>query len=274
MELQYRATIQLTFYCVALMGRTEALDNRLPEIQGRDLPLLRLLTPILKMWSAKNAFALSQEAMECFGGQGYMEETGIGRIMRDVLVNTIWEGTSNVMALDVLRVMTETGGSVLQVYSDAVRGMLAPLKTRSEWSKSVKSLEECLVLIAIRFTSYATLEGRKILEASARGLSFAMADVFAGALLCQHAVWSEAKAKAHSSNSIAATEAQVDRISAQRWCEELYKRVEHQIQTLGQDERYDQDHQMLFGLADARRANTTAPAAGRVAGHAYGEAKL
>lgn len=118
MELQYRATIQFTFYCVAMIGRIETLDNRLPEIQDRDLPLLRLLTPILKMWSAKNAFALSQEAMECFGGQGYMEETGIGRIMRDVLVNTIWEGTSNVMALDVLRVMTETGGSVLQVYSD------------------------------------------------------------------------------------------------------------------------------------------------------------
>ncbi|KAI8348983.1 acyl-CoA-dehydrogenase protein [Mortierella sp. GBAus27b] len=215
MELQYRATAQFTFYCVALMGRIESLDNNLPEIQDRDYPLLRLLTPILKMWSAKNAFAMSQEAMECFGGQGYMEETGIGRMMRDVLVNTIWEGTSNVMSLDVLRV--------------TVRSITAPLRSRPEWTKSSKSLEECLVLIAIRFTSYATPDGCKILESSARGLSLVMADVFAGALLCQHAAWSESKAKANPSDQVAAAAARVDQISGQRWCEELYRRVEHQI---------------------------------------------
>ncbi|KAI8348946.1 acyl-CoA dehydrogenase/oxidase [Mortierella sp. GBAus27b] len=221
------------------------------------------------MWSAKNAFAMSQEAMECFGGQGYMEETGIGRMMRDVLVNTIWKGTSNVMSLDVLRVMTETSGGVLQVYSDTVRSMMAPLRLRPEWTKSCKSLEECLVLIAIRFTSYATPDGRKILESSARGLSLAMADVFAGALLCQHAAWSESKAKANPSDQVAAAAARVDQISGQRWCEELYRRVEYQIQTLGQDERYEQDHQMLFGLVDARRAGL-----GQTTGHAFGEAKL
>lgn len=121
MELQYRATSQFTFYCVSMLGRIEALDNNLPEIKERDIPLLRLLTPILKVWSAKHAFAMSQEAMECFGGQGYMEETGLGRAMRDVLVNTIWEGTSNVLSLDVLRVMAETGGDALELYSDVSR---------------------------------------------------------------------------------------------------------------------------------------------------------
>jgi alkylation response protein AidB-like acyl-CoA dehydrogenase len=104
-----------------MLGRIEALDNNLPEIKERDIPLLRLLTPILKVWSAKHAFAMSQEAMECFGGQGYMEETGLGRAMRDVLVNTIWEGTSNVLSLDVLRVMAETGGDALELYSDVSR---------------------------------------------------------------------------------------------------------------------------------------------------------
>ena len=55
---------------------------------------------------------------ECFGGQGYMEETGIGRAMRDVLVNTIWEGTTNVLSLDLLRVMAETRGAALEIYSN------------------------------------------------------------------------------------------------------------------------------------------------------------
>lgn len=100
-----------------MLGRIEALGETSPEVQN-DASLLRLFTPILKVWSAKNAFAMSQEAMEAFGGQGYMEETGIGRAMRDVLVNTIWEGTSNVLSLDVLRVMAETKGQAMQLYSD------------------------------------------------------------------------------------------------------------------------------------------------------------
>ncbi|KAI1308403.1 hypothetical protein EDD11_004293 [Mortierella claussenii] len=271
MELQYRATCQFTFYCVAMLGRIECLDNNLPEIKNQDLLLLRLLTPILKLWSAKNAFYLSQEAMESYGGQGYMEETGIGRTMRDVLVNTIWEGTSNVLSLDLLRVMTETGGEALQLFSDTIRGIMVPLKSHPQWAKSFASLEECLVLIAIRFTSYGTLAGRKTLEASARGLSLAMADVMAGALLCQHAAWSEAKAKKANSSALAAAEANVDRIAAQRWCEELYKRVDVQIQALGLDERYEQDKQMLFALADHRNA---AAAAASPSSQGFGEAKL
>ncbi|KAF9096899.1 hypothetical protein BGX29_000356 [Mortierella sp. GBA35] len=270
MELQYRATCQFTFYCVGLLGRTETIDNNLPEIRDRDLPLLRLLTPILKLWSAKNAFYLSQEAMECFGGQGYMEETGIGRAMRDVLVNTIWEGTTNVLSLDLLRVMAETRGSALEIYSNTIREIMAPLKSQAEWAKSAKSLEECLVLIAIRFTAYSTAEGRNTLEASARGLSLAMADVIAGALLCQHAAWSLAKAnKATPTNkSLVVAEAKVDRISAQRWCEDLYRRVDHQIQNLGREERYEEDKLMLFELSEARGRSATKSAS------SFGEAKL
>ena len=133
---------------------------------------------------------------------------------------------------------------------------MAPLKSKTQWIQSSKSLEECLILIAIRFTSYATTDGRKTLEASARGLSFAMADVIAGALLCQHAAWSEAKALANPTDSLASAAANVDRISAQRWCEELYRRVEHQILSLGENDRYEQDQQMLFALADARAASS------------------
>ncbi|KAG0243321.1 hypothetical protein BGX31_010914 [Mortierella sp. GBA43] len=252
MELQYRATSQFTFYCVSMLGRIEALDNNLPEIKERDIPLLRLLTPILKVWSAKHAFAMSQEAMECFGGQGYMEETGLGRAMRDVLVNTIWEGTSNVLSLDVLRVMAETGGDALELYSDTVRGIMSPLKGQSHWSKSIKSIEESLEMISKHFSTYATIETRRLLEASARGLTFAMGDVISGALLCEHAAWSENKAKASPSDTVASAEAKVDRVIAQRWCENLDRKIAYQIEALGDEARYDDDKLMLFGLADAR----------------------
>ncbi|KAG0337638.1 hypothetical protein BG000_005181 [Podila horticola] len=255
MELQYRASSQFTFFCVAMLGRIESLDNNLPQVKHHDIPLLRLLTPILKVWSAKHAFAMSQEAMEAFGGQGYMEETGLGRAMRDVLVNTIWEGTTNVLSLDVLRVMAETGGDALELFNETVRGIIAPLKA-PEWAQSAKSLEECLVQISSHFNKYATLETRALLEASARGLTFAMADTIAGALMCQHAAWSATKAKANASNSIAATEANIDRISAQRWCEGLDRKIAFQISALGNKNKYEEDKQMLFGLADARTMHT------------------
>ncbi|KAF9574840.1 hypothetical protein EC968_005318 [Mortierella alpina] len=263
MELQYRATSQFTFYCIAILGRIETLDNSLPELRDRDIPLLRLLTPILKAWSAKNAFSMSQEAMECFGGQGYMEETGLGRAMRDILVNTIWEGTTNVLSLDVLRVMAETGGDALELYCETIQGIMAPLREQTRWSKAVKGVEESLHLISKHFTTYATLETRNFLEASARGLAFAMADVLAGALLCEHSAWSGASA-GESRNDIAAAEAEVDFVAAQRWCDGLEKKIALQINVLGQENRYKEDKLMLFGLTDVRSLHK-APAPSAIA---------
>ncbi|KAF9428764.1 hypothetical protein BGZ94_001131 [Podila epigama] len=260
MELQYRASSQFTFFCAAMLGRIEVLDNNLPQVKDHDIPLLRLLTPILKVWSAKHAFAMSQEAMEAFGGQGYMEETGLGRAMRDVLVNTIWEGTTNVLSLDVLRVMAETGGDALDLFVKTVRDIMAPLKNQPQWSSSAKSLNTCLDLISGHFGKYATIETRALLEASARGLTFAMADTLAGALLCQHAAWSAVKAqRVNDANSIVAIEANIDQISAQRWCEGLDRKVAFQIEALGNEQKYEEDKMMLFGLADARTLHT-APA--------------
>lgn len=66
----------------------------------------RLLTPIAKFWICKRGSAFAQEAMECLGGNGYVEEGGEGimaRIYREMPVNSIWEGAGNIMALDLLR---------------------------------------------------------------------------------------------------------------------------------------------------------------------------
>jgi putative acyl-CoA dehydrogenase len=65
----------------------------------------RLMTPVTKYWVCKVAPALAYEAMECLGGNGYVEEGGFPRLYREVPVNAIWEGSGNVMCLDVLRVI-------------------------------------------------------------------------------------------------------------------------------------------------------------------------
>jgi putative acyl-CoA dehydrogenase len=63
----------------------------------------RLLTPAVKYWVCKIAPGLIYEAMECLGGNGYVEDSALPRLYREAPVNAIWEGSGNVMCLDVLR---------------------------------------------------------------------------------------------------------------------------------------------------------------------------
>ncbi|HMM14993.1 MAG TPA: isovaleryl-CoA dehydrogenase [Parvibaculum sp.] len=65
----------------------------------------RIMTPVAKYWVCKRAPNLAYEAMECLGGNGYVEEGIAGRIYREMPVNAIWEGSGNVMCLDVLRAL-------------------------------------------------------------------------------------------------------------------------------------------------------------------------
>jgi putative acyl-CoA dehydrogenase len=70
----------------------------------------RAMTPVVKYWVCKSAPPLIYEAMECLGGNGYVEELPIARHYREAPVNAIWEGSGNVMALDVLRVLKRAPG--------------------------------------------------------------------------------------------------------------------------------------------------------------------
>jgi putative acyl-CoA dehydrogenase len=78
----------------------------------------RLMTPVTKYWVCKRAPAVVYEAMECLGGNGYVEEGGFPLIYREVPVNAIWEGSGNVMCLDVLRVLERSPETVRQVLEE------------------------------------------------------------------------------------------------------------------------------------------------------------
>ena len=113
-----------------------ALALRLAHCQDRqqdprEQALCRLLTPVTKFWVCKRGSALAQEAMECLGGNGYVEENGEGvmaRIYREMPVNSIWEGAGNIMALDLLRALQspETAIALADELAEA-RGMHAAL---------------------------------------------------------------------------------------------------------------------------------------------------
>ena len=89
----------------------------------------RVLTPVSKFWICKRGSMLGQEAMECLGGNGYVEEAGEGvmaRVYREMPLNSIWEGAGNIMALDLLRALRQggKGGSV----AEALAAELAPAR--------------------------------------------------------------------------------------------------------------------------------------------------
>jgi putative acyl-CoA dehydrogenase len=81
----------------------------------------RLLTPAMKYWVCKIAPSFIYEAMECLGGNGYVEETPLARLYREAPVNAIWEGSGNVMCLDVLRALSREGEAARGVLNDLVR---------------------------------------------------------------------------------------------------------------------------------------------------------
>lgn len=87
----------------------------------------RLLTPVAKFWICKRGAAFAQEAMECLGGNGYVEEGGEGvmaRIYREMPLNSIWEGAGNIMALDLLRALRKAdAGAALAEELAPARGM-------------------------------------------------------------------------------------------------------------------------------------------------------
>ncbi len=86
----------------------------------------RLLTPAVKFWVCKAAPSLIYEAMECLGGNGYVEESLLPRLYREAPVNAIWEGSGNVMCLDVLRVLaqeSEPARALLNSLADDADGL-------------------------------------------------------------------------------------------------------------------------------------------------------
>ncbi|WP_420348900.1 isovaleryl-CoA dehydrogenase [Pelagibius sp.] len=78
----------------------------------------RLMTPVTKYWVCKMAPALGYEAMECLGGNGYVEEGLAARLYRELPLNAIWEGSGNVMCLDVLRVLSQDAGTAALVFDE------------------------------------------------------------------------------------------------------------------------------------------------------------
>ena len=93
--------------CALSIRLASAFDHK---NQPHEALMARLLTPVSKYWICKRGSHFAQEAMECLGGNGYVEADGEGimaRIYREMPLNSIWEGAGNIMALDLLRALRQ-----------------------------------------------------------------------------------------------------------------------------------------------------------------------
>tara|TARA_Y100000294_G_scaffold175365_1_gene195290 strand:- start:1706 stop:2335 length:630 start_codon:yes stop_codon:yes gene_type:complete len=145
-----------------------AMDERADD-EGA-AALARIGTALGKYWICKRAPGHVFEALECHGGPGYVEESIMPRLYREAPVNSIWEGSGNVMCLDVLRAMLREEAAVPAVLAEleAARGGNAALDA------ATTALDQ-------------ELAQSEDLELRARGLTEMMAITLQGALLVQHA---------------------------------------------------------------------------------------
>jgi acyl-CoA dehydrogenase len=169
----------LTFRVVELLGRIES-----GEATGAEQLMSRLLTPIAKLTTGKQGVAVASEALEGFGGAGYVNDTGLPKLLADAQVLPFWEGTTNVLSIDTLRALKQDG--VWEAFVAETRARLGAT-TDTRLQQAVERSQ-----VAVQHAGQwlqATLEDRPSLEAGARRFAMTLGRATELALLADHAQW-------------------------------------------------------------------------------------
>jgi alkylation response protein AidB-like acyl-CoA dehydrogenase len=168
----------MSFLLVELHGRQES-----GELDSEQEALLRILTPLAKLASGKQCVAAVSEIIESFGGAGYVEDTGLPQLLRDAQVLPIWEGTTNVLALDLLlRSGFATGLAALLGRASAAARAATDRQLAAAAHLAVAALERAALWLD-------SSQDPAVLQAGARRLALTLARALQLALLCEHAQW-------------------------------------------------------------------------------------
>ena len=180
LQVEYEAALALTLEGARLRGRQEA-----GEASEEERVTLRLLTPLAKLATAKQAVAVASEALEGFGGAGYVEDTELPVWLRDAQVLPIWEGTTNVLSLDVLRAVVRE--DTLGPWLASHRRRLSAL--RATPLAGVAATLETHVAEVEGFLPRAREAGPAFTEAAARRFALKLAALSAGLPLAEQGAW-------------------------------------------------------------------------------------
>jgi len=180
LQAQLEGMVHLAFRVAELLGQRET-----GTASEADRALLRLLTPIAKLTTAKQAVAGTSEVVEAFGGAGYVEDTGVPPLLRDAQVLPIWEGTTNVLALDFLRTRDRVGS--LSPLHDELKRCHAAVEAPVLREATQTALD------AFRATTgwlrQAQETGDAAVEAGARRVALRLGHALEVAYTARHAQW-------------------------------------------------------------------------------------
>jgi alkylation response protein AidB-like acyl-CoA dehydrogenase len=169
----------ITFRAIELLGGQEA--GVATEEERR---LLRILTPLVKLTTGKQAVATASETLEAFGGAGYVEDTGLPRLLRDAQVLPIWEGTTNVLSLDTLRALRAEG--TIEALESEIAAQLGRVKD-ARLAPAVEAVKQALGRARTWMGRVAATP--PLVEAGARRFAMTLGRSTELALACAHAQW-------------------------------------------------------------------------------------
>lgn len=179
LAVDYAAALALVIRCCELTGRVE--HNNATEAEAA---ILRGLTPIAKLATAKWAVAGTTEAMEAMGGLGYCEDSMVPAMVRNAHVLPIWEGTTNVLALDLLRAERRDGA-----FEAVMRDAASSAEEVAGEPSVAESARAVLDAVAALRARTGTFTDEADAQASARSLAMGAALTYACARLCAQGAW-------------------------------------------------------------------------------------
>jgi len=231
MEVEFRGALQFVFYTCLLLGKSEC------KIASESEELLsRLLVPLVKLYTAKQSIANASEVLESFGGIGYMEDSDLPRLLRDTQVTSIWEGTTNVLALDVWRVFNKSPNT-MDAFINSINSRLN-IPPQNKYKKYLEGAANQITESQQKVRDFmndafslSADEATPFIESSARHFAFTLSRVYVASLLFEQATWSGRRS---------------DAVAVERWCNSSIQNIFfHKNTSLVQlskktaEERYD-----------------------------------
>jgi putative acyl-CoA dehydrogenase len=195
LEIEFQSAFHTMFYTVSLLGKEECNTASKEEILT-----LRLLTPLIKLYTGKQAVGVASEVLELFGGAGYVEDTGLPKLLRDSQVLAIWEGTTNILSLDVLRSIFKEG--TLEPFIKNIENrinIISLLELNSSKEKVKSELNNLKVFIKENLS-----QKQDFIETTARIFSYSLFRLFSASLMLEHADYTKDESFI---------------LSANRWCQ-------------------------------------------------------
>ncbi len=182
LQTEFEGAFHLSFLVAGLLGADEV--GTADEQQTR---LLRVLPSVAKLTTGRQVVEVLSEVIEAFGGAGYVEDTGLPALLRDAHVLPIWEGTTNVLALDTLRALAQPGTweAIIGLAAHTSAGIADP-------ELAAAGRQACAALAHAR-RWFDTAGARPQIERGARRLALTIGRSLELALLIAHAAWSLAQ---------------------------------------------------------------------------------